>query len=61
MQTIQNYPVDQEERRSQVRLVAVHREGLTMARFSPRRLHFGRRPEAEGDDDGLGLLSQISV
>jgi hypothetical protein len=26
-----------------------------MARFSVRRLHFGRRPDAEADDDGDGL------
>ncbi len=26
-----------------------------MARFNVRKLHFGRRPDAEGDDDGEGL------
>jgi hypothetical protein len=32
-----------------------------MARFSPRRLHFGRRPEVEGDDDGQGLPTPTRI
>jgi hypothetical protein len=32
-----------------------------MARFSVRKLHFGRRPEADTDDDGEGLPTPAKV
>jgi hypothetical protein len=32
-----------------------------MARFSVRRVHFGRRPDAEADDDGEGLPTPARV
>jgi hypothetical protein len=32
-----------------------------MARFSVRKLHFGRRPEADADDDGEGLPTPAKV
>ena len=32
-----------------------------MARFNVRRLHFGKRPDADSDDDGEGLPTPARV
>src|SRR5260370_1311043 len=36
-------------------------EVVTVARFSVRKLHFGTRPETEGDDNGEGLPTPARI